>query len=150
MALTEDVYYSLRVGLVSLLDGNITQNSQPIPVYGNLNAIGGNKYILIQNVANVDNSHKTGIVTRTTMQVSIVCKGDTLNGNEHEDIGAQVLAILAPYPSKAIPINSNFGITDVKVVSDTAMPVRGGNTTTLTLERHLMIEFIVNNRLRTI
>ena len=49
MALTEDVYYSLRVGLVSLLDGNITQNSQPIPVYGNLNAIGGNKYILIQN-----------------------------------------------------------------------------------------------------
>lgn len=150
MALNEDVYYSLRVGYISLLEGQISQGGETIPVYGNLNAIGGNKYILIQNVSNVDRSHKTGIVTNATMQISVVCKNDNLIGNEHEDIGAQILAIIADYPSKEIPINANFHITSVKVVSDTAMPVRGGNTTTLTLERHLMIEHLISHRLKQI
>ena len=140
MALNKDIYYSLRVAYYGLLNGNISLNGSAIPIYAQGQQVSGNAYVFIGSVNNRYQSPKTTITSTATIQLSIFVKGDELTGNEHEDIAAQILAIVEPYNGFKVPINGNFYIERQQVVSDNTMPVFGRDTAQIVLERHIQIE----------
>ena len=148
MSLNQDIFYSLRKAYYTLLDGNITLDGVTIPVFAQGQQVAGNKYILIQNVSSVDRSIKVGTTTTTSMQITIFCKGDELVGNEHEDIGAQVLAIIAPYNDFKVDLSPNFYNIDQRVATDYPMPIFARDTTERVLERNIIIEHTISHTLR--
>ncbi|MBO9592738.1 MAG: hypothetical protein J7599_07490 [Niabella sp.] len=145
MALIDDQYYQLKVAYRSLLTG-ILSNGDTVKVYASFVPSGADpkKYILIGGNSSLDRPNKQVTLTQTTMQVDIFCKGESLIGNEHEDIGAQILQRLMPNPRFKIEGVQNFDISPGRLVSDIPI-VTGGNTTMKVLERHFLIEHGVNH-----
>lgn len=145
--LEKDVFYAIRVGLIALLDGNITINGEDVPVYAAGQQVSGDKYILIENISSLDNSPKTLKCTKTSIQLSLLCKGDDLVGNEIEDMASQVLAIVDPYRGYKLPINANFNVESQKV-DDNVIPVFKNDSTTTVYERVIRIQYDINHLLR--
>lgn len=151
-ALTDDIFYSLRVAYRAALLNQITVNGVVVPVYASIKQISStaNMYILIQAQSSADSSTKVTTDSSTLVQLSIYASGADLTGNEHELIGSQVLQIIAPYPNYKLPLNANFHNVQQTVITDQIMPVRVGNTIEPTYERNIIIQHYITHKIRSL
>lgn len=146
MAKEKNIDYALRVGYMSLLDGNTTINGEVIPWFKEGAAIGSEDiYGFIQSVGGVEDNSKASIDTITNIQISLFAKGEELDGTEIEDLTAQVLDIVEPKRGFRVPINSNFNIVEQKVISSNNIPVVRYDTTIPVYEHHIIIEHRVTH-----
>lgn len=148
----EDIFYALTVAYRSALNGNITIDGNIVPIYGATKQISSNAnvYVLIQAQSSADSSTKVTTDSSTLVQISIYAKGGSLSGNEHQNIGSQVLQIIAPYPNYKLPLNANFHNVQQTVITDQIMPVRVGNTIEPTYERNIIIQHYITHKIRSL
>ncbi len=144
------VDYALRVGYMTLLDGNIAVNGENVPVFRDGAGISSQeRYIFIQSTGNTDNSIKVGKDTISLTQLTIYCKGESVDQTDIEDIAAQVLAIIEPYNGFTVPVNEYFEVKEQAVVTDVQSPVLRQDTTSPAYERNIIIEHRITHLLKS-
>lgn len=143
------VDYALRVGYMTLLDGNITVNGENVPVFRDGAGIGSQeRYIFIQSTGNTDNSIKVGKDTISLTQLTIYCKGESVDQTDIEEIAAQVLAIIEPYNGFTVPVNQYFNVKEQAVIADVQSPVLRQDTTSPAYERNIIIEHRITHLIK--
>ena len=150
--LNQDVHYSLRVSYRSALLNQITIGGVVVPVFASMKQVSSsaNLYILINAQSSAGANTKVTVETGTLVQLSLFARGADLTGNEIEDMGAQVLAIIEPYPNYKISINNNFQVMQQQIISDSMLPVSVSNTIAPTYERNIIIQHFVKHNSRSI
>ena len=143
MALSEDIYYNLRIAYMALLSGQITSGGQAVPIKNGFYSGSAKKYIILPGASSTGISNKTLALTKIATQFSIFCKGDDLTGNEIDDIGAQLLSKALPYPGFKVMSNEYFDVINSELVTDVSSYGSEGNTATKILERNIIIEYTV-------
>lgn len=148
MALEQDIYYQLRVAYIALLKNQITVNGQVIPVVSGFYTGTSKMYILITGVSSTETPTKSVKITNTAIQFGIRCKGDSLTGNEADDIAGQLINLVMPNPTFRILSNDYFDVSGAREVSNVPITGTEGNTAVKILERNIIIEHDVTHRQR--
>lgn len=92
----KDTKKILRHAVFNALDGNITLNGNPVPVYDEKN---GNEsvYILLSNQQEFDDSPDGSFITRSTIDYEVVQQtGFSVSKDAIDDINEQILDIIIP------------------------------------------------------
>lgn len=89
----------LRQAVFDALDGNVTYDGNPIPVYDEKN---DNEpiYILLSNQQEFDDNTSDAFITRSTLDYEVVEQtGYSVSKDAIDDINDQILTIIFPTPS---------------------------------------------------
>jgi hypothetical protein len=89
----------LRQAIYDALDGQITINSEAVPVYDEKNT-GESIYILLSNQQETDDNTSDVFITLSTIDIEVVQQtGYSVSKDDIDDITDQMLEILIPTPS---------------------------------------------------
>lgn len=95
----KDTKKILRQAVFDALDGNVTYDGNPIPVYDEKN---DNEpiYILLSNQQEFDDNTSDAFITRSTLDYEVVEQtGYSVSKDAIDDINDQILTIIFPTPS---------------------------------------------------
>lgn len=111
----KDTKRILRQAIFNALDGNITLNGNPVPVYDEKNE-NENVYILLSNQQEFDDSPDGSFITRSTIDYEVVQQtGYSVSKDDIDDINEQILEILIPTQgTTGLTIPSGFQFHNVK------------------------------------
>lgn len=141
-----DVKTPVRTAYYNLLNGALTYNAVPVPIYDEAKAIDNNAlaYVLMSNQDGVDASTFQTFDSEETIVLQIVFKATTMINKAAVDaIAGQILPLVLPAPGQTGLVSpSGVQINCVKLKDDRYMPtmLNGSNTVVrrlLTFSHHV-------------
>ncbi len=95
----KDTKKILRHAVFNALDGNITLNGNPVPVYDEKNE-NESVYILLSNQQEFDDNTSDTFITRSTLDYEVVQMTPySVSKDDIDDVNDQILEIIVPTPS---------------------------------------------------
>jgi len=122
-----DVKTKLRKSYYILINGQLTLNAVPVPVFDTVAGTGagtGTYVLLNSGPGRMVNTHQS-LGTEELMRVDIVSTGTFVSNADLDTIAGQILALVMPTPqTHGLPSQTGICIQNVRVTNDYYNPLR--------------------------